>query len=242
MPGLIHGAALAGGLAQGLSGTGFGMITVPILSMLLGPKVVPPVILLITSAINLCMLLMLRAHVQWRRAMPLAIGGLAGVPFGTLLLLLMPPAGLKILIGIAVAGTALLMLSGIRWPIRNERAALFPVGFASGMLSGSIMVGGPPVILFLQNQQWDKTAFRANIMLLWNVQAMTAYVTYFAAGLITRSAGMAALALAPAMLIGLLSGFWLHHRLPEARFSQFVLALALISGSMALYSGIIASL
>ena len=85
------------------------------------------------------------------------------VPVGVLFLSLVPANAIKTMAGVLIVLVSLAMLSGRSFRVRSERLAYLPIGFLSGFLNGSISMSGPPVALFMSNQNIEKDRFRANI-------------------------------------------------------------------------------
>ncbi len=77
------------GMTQGLTGFGFALVSVPIMIILLSPKVVVPIIVIHSFVINLIILFEARKWVDLKRIWPLMIAGITGIPIGTYLLIVL---------------------------------------------------------------------------------------------------------------------------------------------------------
>jgi uncharacterized membrane protein YfcA len=228
----------AGGFMQGLSGFGFALIGVPVLSLFLSPKVAAPIIVSCVLVSNLLVLYNARRDVQLRRIWPLCLAGVLGVPFGAWLLHGLSVDGLRLLMGSVVTAAAALMALGVRVGIKRERLAFLPVGFSSGMLSGSIGVGGPPVILFFTNQQLPKSVFRANIVAYFTVLNLSTNTVFITSGVITSEVLRYTALFLPGLFAGVFVGARFTNRLPDALFRRIAFALVIGTGLVSVLKGL----
>jgi len=225
------------GLIQGLTGFGFALVAVPIMTLFLSPKEVVPVVLIHAILIVAVILYEARKWVDLKRIWPLMIAGIVGIPLGTYLLIFLQEGTLKILIGSVIVVFALAFLKGFRKQIKAEKLAFAPVGFISGLLAGSTMMGGPPVILFFTNQGLSKNVFRANIVLYFTAVSLAAIPAYVAGGLITKEVMKYAVLLLPALIAGGLTGIRLARAVQEQLFEKIVLIILIVAGLMSIASG-----
>ena len=225
-------------LTSGLTGTGYALISVPILIVFLPPKLVVPVIMILSALINLYILVDARRWIDLRRIWLLTIAGIAGMPLGTYMLKVINVNLLKVFIGGVIVCFALAFLKGVNMKIKNEKLACVPIGFLSGFLNGSTSMCGPPVILFFTNQGVKKSAFRANIVAYFILLNLVT-IPYFALnGLITSSVIRYSLLFLPAMIIGATIGIKLSHRVREDIFRRIVLIIVTVAGLFSIASGI----
>jgi uncharacterized membrane protein YfcA len=160
------------------------------------------------------------------------------VPLGTCLLLVLEPEPLRILIGMVVVISAVALLAGWRWAVRNEKLALVPVGLASGILGGSTSMSGPPVILFFSNQGMKKQTFRANLVFYFACTYIVGVVSTTAGGLFTREILLHSVGLLPALIVGMSAGILLARRVEQARFQKITLSVLVLTGIAAIVSGL----
>lgn len=224
------------GVITGLTSFGFALVTVPLLVIVLPPKVVVPLASLLAGIGGLLIFMEVRPWVDLRRISLLILAGVIAIPFGTYLLLVTPANTLKALIGAVTTLSALAFLLGFSRPIRREQAASVPIGLLSGLLGGSTAMSGPPVILFMSNQGVSKQVFRANINVYFTIIKLWTITNQAAAGLITSDVlSWAALSL-PALFIGTLLGMRLTRRVEEAAFRRLTLLVVLATGLTAIAS------
>jgi len=211
-------------IVQGLVGFGFALVSVP---------------LLIQSAfINLIIVIEAKKHMELKRMLPLMAAGGIGSPIGIFLLHIVDGRNLKIFTGAMLILFSVLLLLGYRKYFKNEKLAFLPVGVISGILSGSTAMSGPPVILFYNNQGIEKTRFRANLVLYFLFLNLLAISIMTFNGMITNRVLSYTLFFSPSTLIGVAIGIILSKKINENAFKKITLFIVLISGAIALVSGL----
>ena len=223
-------------LITGMTGFGFALIAVPLLTLLLTPKVVVTTLLLLGLVNGVLILVQTWRWLKPRRIWPLLVGGVVGAPLGTTLLLALDADLLQALIGVVVVLSALALAAGLRWQVQDERRAAAGAGLLSGVLAGSTGIGGPPVILFFANQDIPKQVFRANITLFFLTLGISNLISQSLGGLVTRPVLSYTLWLLPALLGGTWLGTWLADRVSERLFRKITLILVISTGLSAIVS------
>ncbi|MEF2967510.1 sulfite exporter TauE/SafE family protein [Paenibacillus sp. M1] len=170
---------LSASFVQGVTGFGFALVSLPLLTQFLPLRQVVPLIVILSFMTNIAILLNCYKHIVFRKISLLILAGITAAPFGSGLLLYVDDTALKIAAGILIALFAAVMLTGWTAPVRNERLGFVAVGLASGLLNGSISMSGPPVALFLSNQGMDKQTFRANLTLYALVLNAVTIASYY---------------------------------------------------------------
>lgn len=229
---------LIGALIQGLAGFGFSQFAIPLLVLFIISDELIPIMVVLSLFLNIMMIHDLRKDVKVRRIWPLMLGGLFGIPIGTYLLMAANPNDLKILIGSLILIFGIAQLFEIRKQLKNERAAMAPIGFTGGVLQGSVSMSGPPVILFFSNQGFTKQEFRASLVAFFLFMNIATLPVYLYAGLLTGPVLTSTAILLPGMLVGTFIGTRLAHRVEEGMFKKSVLVLVIIFGCMSIVSGL----
>jgi uncharacterized membrane protein YfcA len=130
------------------------------------------------------------------------------------------------------------MLAGRAFPLKSDRLAYIPVGLLSGFLNGSISMSGPPVALFLSNQNIPTETFRANITLYAILLNLFTLVTFLLGGLLSHRVLFDTLCLVPCMLAGVALGIWAVPRISQPVFRKMVLCLILATALWQLWSAV----
>ncbi|MDA1189855.1 MAG: sulfite exporter TauE/SafE family protein, partial [Chloroflexi bacterium] len=109
---LLIGVAivLLGATIQGTIGFGLALTAVPLMSIMVSPKLVVPTLMLIGTLSSLYLTYQSRRSIDIKRIWPLILGGVAGIPIGTLLLLRLDENVLRLYVGVVVSVFAVLML------------------------------------------------------------------------------------------------------------------------------------
>lgn len=212
-------------------GFGSGLISVALLTLLFPIKQVVPVVLLLDLAGSAALgaydvRQMCLAELKW-----LVPASMVGVCIGSWILRQTPAQHLIAFLGVFVI--AYVIYAIVVPPERLPRLApawALPLGLlggASGSLYGG---GGPPIVVYLQMRHLDKRSFRATfqaLALLDNLARGTAYIWL---GLLTMPLAATALTLAPAVVVGLLFGNWMHLRISHQTLLRATLAVLLFVG------------
>jgi hypothetical protein len=226
------------GAISGLAGFGSAIVSVPVLMVLMPPKTVVPLVQLISSTIHVFVLADAWKALNLRRIWPLIVAGVSSVPLGTCILLLLDASTLRLLVGVTVVLCALAMFLGFQRPVRRERLMLVLVGLLSGALNGSTGMGGPPVILFLTNQDVEKQSFRVNLIFYFACLGVVSLISQYVGGLLTSEVMKNWLMLAPVAALGTWTGIKLSKRTDQQRFRQITLGILMVTGASAIASSL----
>ena len=152
-------AALVGAAVQSASGFGFALVLSPALFAVMEPAEAVTVLLALGAALNVLVLLE-RHDARWSRLPPLILPALPGLALGAVVLAALSREPLQIGVGLAVIAAAL-------WQLRDRAAAArvpaAVAGFLSGVLTTSISISGPPLVLWLEAQELRPAEFRATL-------------------------------------------------------------------------------
>lgn len=228
----------ASAMLQGLSGFGFSILAVPLITMLIEPKTAIPVLLVYSIIINLAVLSSTRKSVNPGKYWILLAAGAAGLPLGGYLLVILDGNILKIMIGSLIIVFGLLLLLGYRTDLKKEKLYMIPIGLFSGILGSSISISGPPIIIFLANKQLEKNSFRGNLALYFLLLNLLTIPVFFYYRLFTPSVAAYTVSFLPGLLAGVLLGNLLSDRIRQEHFRKFTLILLLIMGFLAIFSAI----
>jgi hypothetical protein len=110
---------------------------------------------------------------------------------------------------------------------RGARLALLGLG---GIAHGLFGTGGPMIVYVVRRQLPDKRAFRSTLAVLWLVLNTALLVNFASSHLYSRPVAETSVAVAVAIVPGLLIGDRIHHRLDPARFERAVWVLLLVAG------------
>ncbi|MCZ7573274.1 MAG: sulfite exporter TauE/SafE family protein [Ardenticatenaceae bacterium] len=231
-------AGLVAGLVKGMTGFGFALVFVPVLSLIIGPKAAVGTSVVLGTLSDAMVLYQARTEAPGRTLLPMILVGLVGTASGAYLLWVASAAILKVLIGTVVVLLALLMIGGVGGVIRRERLASTAVGFAGGALTAATGMGGPPVILFFVNQGYTKNAFRARFSQYFVPVNFMAAAFLASTGILNRQTLTIDVLLLPIIWLGIIAGGRLLHRVPAEMFRKLVLAVVIVAGLVNVVQGV----
>ena len=237
---VLLGSLIAGlaALAQAVTGFGFALVLVPLLALIVDPKLVVVISVSLGLVSKAPIILQDWRHVELRKIAPLCVAAIVGSLAGVQILLSANPYVLKVVIGVAVIALSLPLLFEMRRPARRERLATALVGLTSGVLNGATSMGGPPVVLFGVNQAWGKQSFRANLCAYFVVTNVSTLLMYAATRTLTAEALRLDLLLVPAVIVGFLVGNRLFPLVPVDRFRKGVVLLVIATGLLSATTGL----
>ncbi|WP_279340867.1 sulfite exporter TauE/SafE family protein [Zavarzinia aquatilis] len=225
---------VAAAVLRAFSGFGFALAAMPLLVLVIEPA----------RAVVLCALLSLTAGVKNLRPSlrqadrgllkPLLIGSLIGTPLGVLVLDWLPGDVMRLLIGLGVLGSAILLwrtgvMSGA------GRGLALPVGFSAGFMGGALAIPGPPIVVYLLGTEPDARKARGTLMAFFNVSAFISIAGYCVTGKIDEISPVQFGLALPCLLFGDWLGVWLFERYGAAhhrRISLLVLALIGVTATL----------
>jgi len=240
-------ATLVGAAVQAAVGFGFAIIAAPAFLFAMNSTAAIQVLV----AIHIVQGAMLVPRL-WRQApapivRALIAGSLIGLPLGLLALSRIDLATLKLVLGLAVLGFAVLLIAReAGWLGRTATGAVpettHPpivtglVGVASGALTSLLVMPGPPLIVYLAGRPLPKAESRAVSLTFFAFCYVAATVMQALIIGIDAATWRTIAWLSPVVAIGTLLGSALADRLDEAGFRRALLALLVAAGILALYS------
>jgi len=208
----------AAAIVNGALGYGFSSITVPLALFLVANRVLNPALVAVEVALNAYVLWVNRAAAPAvaRRVAPVVGGLVPGVVIGTLVVARVGSAWVKFGTYAALLPIILLQASGLRRPIRAERAAGPVFGLGIGALYSVTTISGPPLAMALNNQGLSAQEFRAALGLVRLAESTLTALAYLVAGLFARDSLALVPRIVPSVLVGVPIGAALiRHLSPE---------------------------
>ena len=102
--------------------------------------------------------------------------------------------------------------------------------FSGGIVQGAFSSGGPLVVLYAKSKLKHKTEFRATLSLLWVTLNTVILTRFFIEGTLTSEICFTYLKMVPFLIMGIILGEYLHHRISQRIFSLVVYIGLLITG------------
>jgi uncharacterized membrane protein YfcA len=228
--GAVGFAFLAAG-TQSLTGFGFALVMVPLLSLIWDVKLAVVTSALLSTVAILPLTVEVRRSIRPWKVVPLVLGSLLGIPVGIVILDRIHPEALKIMVAAVVIAASLVVYFAPR--IRLERGGVgspLLAGALSGMLRASTSMGGPPAVLYMLSRERQIEEFRSTLLAFFLPSSLLTVIGLTIAGRMTPEVlGTSAVAL-PALALGLLAGAWLRSRVQQEMFRTVVLAVLVFTG------------
>jgi uncharacterized membrane protein YfcA len=222
------------GAARGFAGFGSALIYIPLISAIYEPKIAAVSLLLIDAASGVPYGVRAFPQCDWRDVGPVAAAALLLLPLGTFLLLVVDPIALRWFIGAFVLFALPLLAGGWRYHGKPKLSITLAVGAISGLTTGAVQIGGPPVILYWLGGALKAATVRANMFVFFGVLGVAGCINYFVEGLFSREALALALLLAVPYTLPFLLGAISFNRAPEKIYRWIAYAMIGFAGLVSL--------
>jgi uncharacterized protein len=237
----VHGvvyaliAVFAASTVSSIAGFAFSALSGALLFHVIEDPIYAVQVMIVCSiAIQMLSVAALWRAIDWRSLGTLLIGGFFGVPAGVYLLLHLPTATYRMIIGsmLVIYGSYLLM----RWPIRALRMGPLAdacAGFLGGVTGGLAGFPGGFVTIWCGLKGWDKAHQRGVYQpFILGMQPVTLIAIHLMRPVTTTQTLLdwKPFAFVPAALLGAWFGLRIFKRLSDRQFELFVNALLIVSG------------
>lgn len=228
------GITAVAGLMRGYSGFGTAVLLAPAYSVLWGPRVGIPVMLLMELVVSLQLVPRAIKEANHRVILPIGLAACLATPLGAFILLTAEQDLLRRFIGGLVLVFGLLMMSGWRYHGSRPLPLNLLIGSLAGLLKGATGMSGPPVILYLLAGPEAARQHRANLILFFGTIAIISVIPPAIGGLMGWAVLAKALLLLPVMMLCVPAGARLFRILPERWYKRIALVFLVSTGVIAL--------
>lgn len=232
--------ALAG-FTQGLTGFGSAMVSVPLLSLIVGAQTAVPIAGIIGWLVTLPIAWKMRQHIQVQTGLILFVGAVPASFVGARLLATMPSEYILIAMG------TVLVISSL-YSFRSSKPAFektsMPVtlgaGFTSGVLGASVGESGPPVIAYTSMQPWSADQVKSTLSFFFMLQMIGANLSFWNEGLMTKEVFSLVIPSLPAFAAGITGGMIGYHFLHKYKidYHKIVHGFLLFIGCALIYKNL----
>jgi uncharacterized protein len=230
-------AAFAGAFVQSASGFGFALLLSPALFAAVDPVEAVVTLLVLGLALNL-LVLFEGGRPEVRALVPILVAALPGLALGALLLGELSKSALQVGVGVAVIAAAGWQLARRRAGRERHVPPAWVAGLTSGVLTTSISVSGPPLVLWLEARGMRPAEFRATLAASFLALNLVGGAVVLAA---EGSGGFDAAVAGPLLALvvgGYALGALAFRRLDAERFFGFVLGLVVCTGAASVVAGL----
>ncbi len=224
----IAGCIAFASFAQSLSGFGFSLLAVPLMTLVISPRDAVVVATIIGTISTSSQSFLDRKHLDRAIAARLVVASYVGMPFGLAAFVFVSETGLRIVLGIVVVTAAVLLMRGFRLK-EESRHFDWLFGMVSGFLSTSTSTNGPPLVFLMQARRLSPETFRATINTVFAIVNIGALAMFIAAGKVNAN-NLAGVAVAlPSLGVAIALGYATRRHVTQARFNSLVIGLLLLS-------------
>ena len=224
-------AAFVGGFVSGFSGFAMGLIVSGVWLHIITPTQTATLIAgygLLTQGYGI---FKLRRVLDIRKAWPLALGTVIGIPIGVSILAYLNPVYLRFGVGVLLMIYSIYGLARPAFaPMRIGTGADVAIGISNGLLGGLTGLGGVISTISCQWRGWPKDLQRAVFQPVLFVSFVVISVSQAAAGNITKNTLILYILGVPFMTVGLWFGFRLFGKIDDEIFRKTVLSLLMFAG------------
>ncbi len=225
-------AALLAGFVTGLTGFGLALISTPILLFVYEPRTVVVLTAIFSIFINAAVVWDSWYEARRRLSLALLIPALFGVVVGAELLGVIDPDYVRLGVGLIVIFSAMLLVREVRLPGADTRWGTVVAGSASGALTTSTGLAGPPIVLLLASRGLPKHEFRGTSALYFLPISIAGLAILAFRGLVEASEVPLGLLLVPAAIVGKAVGTALLKHVSEKAFRAVTLGLVILTGTL----------
>jgi uncharacterized protein len=190
---------------------------------------------------DICAVVALHQHVRWDYVRRMLLPACVGVAVAAVFMGRLSDASFKPLIGWIVLLLAVMSAARLRWSewmgaVPHTRTAVWVIGLIAGGATMLANAAGPVVALYCVAVGLPK--FEVVGTLAWFFFIVNVYKLPFSAGLglIRSDTLLLNVVLFPAVVVGVFSGRWIVHRLPQRVFDLLMLAFASIAALRLIFS------
>ena len=200
-------ALVCAGFVQGLSGFGFGLVSMSLMPMFMGVKQAAAISTVFSLLATVTTFVRHYREYNWRLGLSFLVSVCAGVPLGVYFLQQASEAVL-----LRLLGTIMLIFAAREFLLRQQPqtippALTVPLGLFSGALSGAFNLGGIPSAAYAYAHPWSRGQVMAFLQVIITLSCILRVIFYGKVGLLKDFSWAHAALLA----VPLYAAIWLGH-------------------------------
>ncbi len=215
---------------ESLFGFGGGLISIPLLSFVLGVKDAVTLALIFQLLMGL-LIFQNYKHTNWKIAIPMTVGLVVGGTIGTFTLSLLSNVFLERLLAVSILIFLIKMIFFNGFTFGDAKHKFWGVasGLLGGWVQGVIGTGGPVLSMYLAIATPEKAIFRATLIYLLFIVSVTRVVTSLGRGLLTPQLLALSLPILPFFLVAIFIGHLIHAKIGEKYYRYAVYTILFFS-------------
>ncbi|HBP63823.1 MAG TPA: hypothetical protein DD730_06035 [Desulfosporosinus sp.] len=225
--GLIVLALVASTLQAG-TGFGFSIMATPFLLLLFEPHDAIQLNIILSLLISVIMTYKIRSEVNKESLIRLIKGSLIGIFPGMLLFIFLDVRPLKILVSILILASTALLVAKINVKQTNTKELI--TGVLSGLLTTSLGMPGPPLLIYFAGAKVDKSILRSTTLAYFVFIYPVSLLLQFSMYSISKGVWLSTLWALPFTVMGIYLGQWVFARLNQQLFEKIIYTLLFFTG------------
>jgi uncharacterized membrane protein YfcA len=222
--------AVIAGLVRGFSGFGSALIYMPLISVLYGPKVAAPTLLLIDTICSLPFTVHAAPQSNPREVAWVSLAGFVFLPIGVMALVYIDAILLRWFIVALVLLALVALISGWRYHGRPTVPASLATGAIAGFGGGAVQIAAPPLLIIWLSGANNAATVRANIMVYFVPQALLAMVMYYWSALFTGETIVLSILLGMPFAVAMTAGVYSFHGSSEMLYRRVAYVIIALAG------------
>lgn len=225
-------AVLLVGISKGGFGGGAGLVTVPVLSLVMPLPQAAAILLPILCVMDLFAVSAYRGQHSAPNLRRLLPGGVVGIAGGALAFGVLDERWLRVFVGAIAVGFVTQWAVGLKAPNAKKPGAVSGVfwGAVGGFTSTLAHAGGPPVSVYLLPQKLPPVLFVGTTVVVFTMFNYLKLIPYALLGQLSADNLATSLVLFPLAPLGIKLGRWLLERINGVLFYRIVYSLLLFAG------------
>ncbi|WP_449537757.1 sulfite exporter TauE/SafE family protein [Ferdinandcohnia sp. Marseille-Q9671] len=219
---------LVASVLQTSTGFGFSIMATPFLLLLFLPQEAIQINIILSLLISLLLIWKIRRFIDTTLLKRFTIGSIVGIPFGIFIYMSINMVAFKIGVSILLLLLTVLLLFNVRikaTPLRD-----YVVGGISGLLTTSIGMPGPPLLLYFTGTNTGKEKIRATTLAFYLFIYLCSLITQIVFTSTNQTIWISSLYAIPIVLLGLYIGQMLFKWINQRIFRIFTYILLSSTG------------
>ncbi len=215
---------------ESIFGFGGGLMSIPILSLLIGVREGVTFILIFQLLMGVLMFQIYK-EIEWRTAIPMTIGLTVGAIIGTFVLSSLSDDFLRKLLATAIVVFLIKMIFLPKFDFGKLKNRFWGgvAGLLGGWVQGVIGTGGPVFTMYLSATIPQKAVFRATLIYLLFATSVVRIIFSIPHGLITMPILSLAAITLPFFLVAVFIGNRIHKRIPDTYYRYAIYTILSLS-------------
>ncbi|MEJ9230368.1 sulfite exporter TauE/SafE family protein [Peribacillus butanolivorans] len=215
-------------ILQSSTGFGFSIMATPFLLMLFQPQEAIQINIILSLVISISLILKIRNDIDFILLKRFILGSIVGVPLGVLIFVSININALKLGVSILLLILTLLLIGNFRVKPTQFRDII--VGGISGVLTTSIGMPGPPLLLYFTGTDTEKGKLRATTLAFYLFIYFISLITQIIFTGTNKVIWESSLYAIPIVFLGLYIGQIIFKRLNQRVFRIFTYILLIFTG------------